>query len=81
MGVKQSADQVAAITAVLDEIRPAIVGHGGSIEFVELKDQIVYVRLVGACVGCPSSFFTLKLGVEEAIKAKVPSIKEVVAVE
>ncbi len=80
MGVK-TAQQVDAIKAVLDELRPAIVGHGGSIEFVELKDQIVYVRLIGACVGCPSSFFTLKLGVQEAIKAQVPSIKEVVAVE
>ena len=80
MGVNQSS-QVDAIKAVLDELRPAIAGHGGSIEFVELKESVVYVRLVGACVGCPSSFFTLKLGVEEAIKDKVPSIKEVVAVE
>lgn len=72
---------ITKIQEVLATLRPAIEGHGGSIEFVELKDSIVYVKLVGACVGCPSAYFTLKMGVEEAIQAKLPEIKEVVAVE
>lgn len=73
--------QVATIQAVLTAIRPMIVRDGGSIEFVELKEDIIYVRLIGACVSCPSSIFTLKFGVEEAVKQQLPHIKEVVAVE
>lgn len=69
------------IKAVLDKFRPAIASHEGAIEFVELKDDVVYLKLAGSCVGCPASFFTLKLGIEEAIREQLPTIKEVVAVE
>jgi Fe-S cluster biogenesis protein NfuA len=40
----------------------------------------VYVKLHGACVHCPISLYTLKLGVEERLKAQLPDLKEVVAV-
>lgn len=69
------------IKVVLQDLRPIIARDGGDIEFVDCKDGIVYVRLAGACVGCPSSYFTLKMGVEEALKAQIPEIKEVQAVE
>jgi Fe-S cluster biogenesis protein NfuA len=72
---------VEQVKAVLQDLRITIQRDGGDIEFVEVKDGVVYVRLAGACVGCPSSYFTLKLGVEEAIKAQVPGIHEVMAVE
>lgn len=72
---------VEQVKAVLQGLRARIQSDGGDIEFVDLKDGIVYVRLAGACVGCPSSYFTLKLGVEEAIKEQVPGIQEVMAVE
>lgn len=73
-----TADQV---KAVLQDLRPIIQRDGGDLEFVEVKDGVVYVRLAGACVGCPSSYFTLKMGVEEALKAQIPEIREVMAVE
>jgi Fe-S cluster biogenesis protein NfuA len=64
----------------LDEIRGAIQGDGGDVEFVSYDDftKIVYVALMGSCVGCPASTMTLKMGVERAVKSRVP---EVVAVE
>lgn len=73
--------QVAIIVQVLNDIAPMIARDGGSIEFVKLEQNIVYVRLVGACVSCPSSIFTLKFGVEAALKEKLPEIEEVVAVD
>ncbi|MFI5333171.1 MAG: NifU family protein [Candidatus Babeliales bacterium] len=76
-----SPSHVDQIKSVLQDLRPIIARDGGDIEFVEYKDGIVYVRLAGACVGCPSSYFTLKMGVEEALKAQIPEIKEVQAVE
>lgn len=53
---------------------------GGNIELVDVKDDQVFVHLVGACGMCPSSTMTLKMGVEKAIKEAIPSIKEVVSV-
>ena len=57
------------------------MSDGGDIELVKYEDNIVYVKLHGACVQCPISMFTLKLGVEEALKAELPELKEVVSIE
>lgn len=68
------------VKSVLDQARPLIESHGGSIDLVDYKDEVVYVRLSGACVGCPLSFITLKLGLESQLKEKIPQLKKVVAV-
>jgi Fe-S cluster biogenesis protein NfuA len=69
------------VQKVLDEIRPALEADGGNIELVEVgEDGVVKVRLMGACGSCPMSQLTLKRGVEARLKAKVPGVKEVVAV-
>lgn len=64
----------------LDDIRPNIEMDGGDIQFVSYNDGIVSVRLLGACVGCPLSLYTLKMGIEEHLKALIPEIVEVIAV-
>jgi Fe-S cluster biogenesis protein NfuA len=69
------------IEEVLEQIRPNIQMDGGDIEFVRYEDGVVYVKLLGACVGCPASLYTLKLGVEEALKERLADVREVVAVE
>ena len=68
------------VEAVLTKIRPALQGHGGDVELVEVSDGVVSVRLKGACGGCPMATMTLKRGIEQVLKAEVPEIKEVVAV-
>lgn len=69
------------IQAVLEELRPAILQDGGDIHFVRFEDGTVYVRLHGACVSCPISFITLKMGLEAQLKEKIPGVNTVVAVE
>ncbi len=71
------------VQKILDTIRPSILADGGDIQFVSYDDEqgIVYVRLSGACVGCPASMYTLKLGVQEAVKTHLPFVKAVEAVE
>jgi len=71
------------VEAVLEEVRPALAMHGGGIELVGVDEAtgVVQVRLRGACVGCPMSTLTLKMGVEAALMDAVPSVTEVVAVE
>ena len=65
----------------LEQVRPYLQADGGDIEVVDLNDEnILSVRLKGACHGCPFSMQTLKAGVEQAIKRDVPEIAEVVSV-
>ncbi|MBX9668407.1 MAG: NifU family protein [Candidatus Obscuribacterales bacterium] len=68
------------VEEVLETLRPFLMRDGGNIELVEVKDGEVFVHLVGACGMCPSSTMTLKMGVERAIKEKLPEIKRVIQV-
>lgn len=66
------------VQKVLDKIRPAIQADGGNVEFVEIdENNVVKVRLTGACAGCPMSQLTLKQGIERIIKQEIPEIKAV----
>lgn len=72
---------ISKIEEVLQEIRPAIQMDGGDIQFVDFIDGVVQVKLQGACVGCPMSLYTLKLGIQERLVEQIPDVREVVAVE
>lgn len=62
-------------------IRPAVAQDGGDISFESFENGIVYVRLQGACAGCPSSTLTLKSGIENMLRHYIPEVEEVRAVE
>ncbi len=70
------------IEEALNTIRPALQLDGGDVMLVDVNEQdgIVRVQLQGACSGCPSSQITLAMGIERAIKDKVPEVKEVLSV-
>lgn len=59
------------VERVLDKIRPSIALDGGTLELLGIKNALVYVRLGGACQGCPSSSITLKDGVERVLKSEI----------
>jgi Fe-S cluster biogenesis protein NfuA len=81
-GVKNTVSETEEkVQIALAEIRPQIQADGGDIELVAVEGDTVKVRLRGACVGCPMSALTLKQGVERMIKAKVPEIQAVKAVQ
>jgi Fe-S cluster biogenesis protein NfuA len=65
------------VEEVLERLRPMLMADGGNIELVDVKDDEVFVQLVGACGMCPSSTMTLKMGVERAVREAIPSIKRV----
>ncbi len=62
----------------LDEIRPFLESDGGDISLISIKDNVVTVKLQGACVGCNVNQMTLKNGVEATIKKHAPQIEEVI---
>ena len=69
------------IEEALEEIRPYLKADGGDISLIEVSDDLVVkVKLLGACVGCPMSYQTMKNGIEKVVKKAVPEIKEVLAV-
>ncbi len=65
----------------LNQIRPFLQRDGGDVELIEITDDnVVKVKLVGACGSCPMSMMTLKGGVERELKKVVPELKAVEAV-
>lgn len=73
---------LARIEAVLNEdVRAGLDSDGGGVEVVGIDaDNIVQVRMLGACQGCSSSVITLTMGIERALKARIPEIRFVEAV-
>ena len=70
-------EKINLVKKTIEKVRPYIQGDGGDVEFVKLEDDIVYVRVHGACVGCMALDATLKDGVEALILDEVEGIKEV----
>jgi len=68
------------VEAVLGQIRPALLAHGGTVELVDVSEGVVRLRLSGACYGCPMATMTLHQGIERILKEQVPEVKEVVAI-
>lgn len=68
------------VEAALEEIRPYLITDGGDITLIEVKNNIVKVRLEGACVDCSVNQMTLKNGVEATIKRFAPQITEVIEI-
>lgn len=69
------------VVRILNLIRPAVQADGGDLELVEVTEQgVVRIRLHGACVGCPSSSMTLRVGIEQNLREHVPEVTGVEAV-
>lgn len=66
------------IIDIIDNIRPYILNDGGNIEFVKYENNIVYIKMMGACANCNMLDLTLKEGIEAAIKSEVPEVKAIV---
>lgn len=75
------ADIVAQIRELIDtRVRPAVANDGGDIVYRGFDKGTVYLRMHGACSGCPSSTATLKHGIESLLKHYVPEVTEVRAI-
>lgn len=74
-------ETVKKIKAILDErVRPAVARDGGDIVFHSFDKGILFLKMRGACSGCPSSTMTLKMGIENMMRHFVPDVLEVRAI-
>lgn len=72
---------MARIEDALQTVRPHLQVDGGDIEVVEVTDDMhVKIRWMGMCESCSMSAMTLRAGIAEAIRGKIPEIAGVEAV-
>ena len=69
------------IKQTIKKLRPYLNADGGDLDFVKFEDGIVYVRLLGACIGCSSSDDTVTNSVEALLLEEVPGVIGVEVVE
>ncbi|WP_417819361.1 NifU family protein [Terasakiella sp.] len=78
---EQSGDDNEIVTQIKElletRVRPAVAQDGGDIIFHKFEDGVVYLTMMGACSGCPSSSATLKHGIENMLRYYVPEVLEV----
>ena len=72
-------DEISAQIRELIEtrVRPMVAMDGGDIEFEKFDGGVVFLRMRGACAGCPSATMTLKSGIENMLKHFIPEVQEV----
>ena len=76
-----SEEIVSTIKELLEtRVRPAVAQDGGDITFHGFKDGRVYLKMRGACAGCPSSTATLQHGIQNLLKHFIPEVEAVEAV-
>lgn len=62
------------------QVNPAIASHGGSVKLVEVRDDVVYLEMMGGCQGCGMAAVTLAQGVRRIIMESVPEVRDIVDV-
>ena len=62
------------VEQALESVRPIMHGHKGDVELLGIDDDVVRLRLVGSCEGCPSSELTMKAAVEKALYVAAPEL-------
>ena len=68
------------IIDVINSLRPFLINDGGDIEFIKYENNIVYIKMNGACANCEMVDVTIKDGIEAAIKEEVSEVKEVISI-
>jgi len=70
-------EQKNKIINLINELQPFLIADGGNIEFIKYENNIVYVKIFGACQNCGLLDITLKDLIEASIKEEVPEVLEV----
>lgn len=69
------------IQAVLDGYRPTLYIDGGDVQLLRVDAAgIAHIKMLGACIDCPISLLTMKLGIQRLLKENFPEIKGVNAI-
>ncbi len=69
------------IQQVLDGYRPTLYRDGGDVQLLKVDEKgIAHVKMLGACIDCPISLLTMKLGIQRLLKENFAEITGVYAI-
>lgn len=69
------------IQAVLDDYRPTLYLDGGDVQLLHVDaDGIAHIKMLGACIDCPISLLTMKLGIQRLLKENFSEIRGINAI-
>lgn len=81
MTAEKKAELIQQVNEALDEVRPHLKVDGGDVEVVDVTDDyVVKVKWLGNCENCFMSIMTMKAGIEQAIKTRLPELTQVEAI-
>lgn len=69
------------VNLALAQVREFILSDGGDLEIVKIEDLKIYIKLKGACVSCPLSFYTVQIGIIKTLKEYFNQDIEVILVD
>ena len=71
----EKSELIAEVEKALNDIRPHLLVDGGNVEIIDITDEgILQIKWMGNCESCNMSLFTMKAGIEQAVRNKVPQI-------
>lgn len=65
------------IIDLIEQIKPFLMADGGSVEFIKYEENIVYIKVLGACQHCGMLDVTLSDLIEATIMEEIPEVKGV----
>ena len=69
------------IQQVLDDYRPTLYMDGGDVELLRVDGEgVAHVKMLGACIDCPISLLTMKLGIQRLLKENFSEITGIHAI-
>ncbi len=69
------------IQQVLDDYRPTLYLDGGDVELLRVDDEgVAHVKMLGACIDCPISLLTMKLGIQRLLKENFKEVQSINAI-
>lgn len=81
MTAENKADLIRQVDDALNEVRPHLRVDGGDVEVVDVTDDfVVKVKWLGNCENCFMSLMTMKAGIEQAIRNRIPQLSQVEAI-
>lgn len=73
--MNENKDIKTEIIELIESLRVYVNQDGGDLEFIDYKDNIVYIKILGACVDCQFLDYTYNDGIESILKENFPEIK------
>lgn len=74
-------EMIERVDKALNDVRPHLKVDGGNVEVVDITDNhIVKIKWLGTCENCSMSMMTMKAGIEETLRGKIPEVSGVEAI-